>query len=167
MRQTPANSALMEVTAMRPRFLLAILIGMLSISIALAACGGGGGTSTASAGGTTPNAAGPTTVQVTLIDFKVQSSLTTFKVGVPYHFVVTNNGTATHEFMALPSSMENASEDARDAAEFFEVSELDPGHTGTADYTFTKPYPAGIVEFSCHVGSHFELGMKLPFTVVA
>lgn len=149
---------------MKPRFFLASLVTMLLMSIALAACGG---TTTTSSGSTTPTAAGPTTVQVTLVDFKVQSSLTTFKVGVPYHFVVTNNGTTTHEFMALPVSMETASEDARDAAEFFEVSELDPGHSGTADYTFTKPYPAGVVEFACHVGSHFELGMKLPFTVIA
>jgi uncharacterized cupredoxin-like copper-binding protein len=154
----------MEVTGMKPRFFLASLVTMLLMSIALAACGG---TTTTSSGSTTPTAAGPTTVQVTLVDFKVQSSLTTFKVGVPYHFVVTNNGTTTHEFMALPVSMETASEDARDAAEFFEVSELDPGHSGTADYTFTKPYPAGVVEFACHVGSHFELGMKLPFTVIA
>jgi uncharacterized cupredoxin-like copper-binding protein len=147
---------------MKPRFLLAILISMLSI--ALAACGG---TTTASSGSTTPSASGATTVQVSLVDFKVQSSLTTFKVGVPYHFVVTNNGTTTHEFMALPVAKETASEDERDAAEFFEVSELEPGHTGTADYTFTQAYPAGVVEFACHVGSHFEAGMKLPFTVTA
>src|SRR5262245_42087513 len=115
---------------MRPRFLLAILVSLLSI--ALVACGGTTTTSSGSTtGSTTPNAAGATSVQVTLVDFKVQSSLTTFKVGVPYHFVVTNNGTTTHEFMALPIAKETASEDERDAAEFFEVSELDPGHTGT------------------------------------
>jgi uncharacterized cupredoxin-like copper-binding protein len=147
---------------MKPRFLLAILVSMLSL--ALAACGA---TTTASSGSTTPTVSGPTTVQVALVDFKVQSSLTTFKVGVPYHFVVTNNGSATHEFMAGPVSVENASEDERDAAKLFEVSELEPGHTGTADYTFTQPYPAGILEFSCHVAGHFEEGMKLPFTVVA
>ncbi|HEV8193005.1 MAG TPA: hypothetical protein VGP82_16195 [Ktedonobacterales bacterium] len=154
---------------MKLRFPLAILVSVLAIG--LAACGGttaaATSTSTASTGSTTPTSSGPTTVQVTLVDFKIESSLTTFKVGVPYHFVVTNNGTTTHEFMALPVSMETASEDARDAAELFEVSELDPGKTGTKDYTFTKAYPAGIVEFACHVGSHFEAGMKLPFTVSA
>jgi uncharacterized cupredoxin-like copper-binding protein len=134
------------------------------LSIALAACGA---TTTASSGSTTPTASGLTTVPVTLAEFKIESSLTTFKVGVPYHFVVTNNGTTTHEFMAGPVSVENASEDERDAAKLFEVSELEAGHTGTADYTFTKPYPAGELEFSCHVGGHFEEGMKLPFTVTA
>jgi uncharacterized cupredoxin-like copper-binding protein len=148
---------------MKPRFFLAILVSMLCIAVA--ACGAA--TTTASTGGTTSTASGPTTVQVTLSDFKIQSSLTTFKVGVVYHFVVTNKGSATHEFMAVPLSVENASEDARDAAELFEVSELEPGQIGTHDFTFTKPYSAGIVEFSCHVGGHFELGMKLPFTVIA
>jgi uncharacterized cupredoxin-like copper-binding protein len=151
---------------MKARFPLAILAGMLAIG--LAACGGTtAATSTASTGSTTPAASGPTTVQVTLVDFKIESSLTSFKVGATYHFVVTNNGTTTHEFMAGPVSVENASEEERDAAKLFEVSELDPGKTGTADYTFTKLYPAGTMEFSCHVGGHFEAGMKLPFTVVA
>jgi uncharacterized cupredoxin-like copper-binding protein len=147
---------------MKRRILLAGLISLLSIG--LAACGA---TSTASTGSTTPTASGPTSVQVTLTNFKIQSSLTTFKVGVVYHFVVTNTGSTTHEFLVGPISMETASEDARDAAKLFEVSELEPGHTSTADYTFTKPYPAGTLEFSCHVGGHFELGMKLPFTVTA
>ncbi len=147
---------------MKTRFLLAILVSMLAM--ALAACGA---TTTASSGSTTPTASGPTTVQVTLSDFKIQSSLTAFKVGVVYHFVVTNNGTVTHEFLVGPISMETASEDDRDAAKLFEVSELEPGHTGTADFTFTKPYPAGVLEFSCHVAGHFEQGMKLPFTVTA
>jgi hypothetical protein len=57
-------------------------------------------------------------------------------------------------------------QDERDAAKLFEVSELEPGHSGAADYTFTKPYSAGILEFSCHVAGHFEEGMKLPFTGV-
>ncbi|HEV8189955.1 MAG TPA: hypothetical protein VGP82_00475 [Ktedonobacterales bacterium] len=106
-------------------------------------------------------------MQVTLSEFKIESSLITFKVGVPYHFVVTNSGTTTHEFMAGPISVENAPEDARDAAKLFEVSELEPGQAGTQDYTFTQPYPAGTLEFSCHVGGHFEQGMKLHFTVTA
>lgn len=147
---------------MKRRVLLVSLISLLSIG--LAACGA---TTTAPTGNTTPTSSGPTTVQVTLSDFKIQSSLTTFKVGVVYHLVVTNSGTTTHEFLAGPISMETASEDDRDAAKLFEVPELEPGHTGTADYTFTKPYPADALEFSCHVAGHFEQGMKLPFTVTA
>jgi uncharacterized cupredoxin-like copper-binding protein len=147
---------------MKPRFFLAILVSMLSIT--LAACGG---TTTASSGSTTPTSSGSTPVQVTLSDFKIQSSLTTFKVGVVYHFVVTNKGTATHEFMAGPISAANASETERDEMKLFEVEELEPGHSGTQDYTFTQPYPAGTLEFSCHVAGHYALGMRLDFTVIA
>jgi len=155
---------------MKPRFLFASLLSLLFL--ALAACGA---TSTSSSGNTTPTAsesttptaAGPTTVQVTLSEFAIQTSLTTFKVGVPYHFVVTNSGQVTHEFMAGPIAVAHASEDARDAAKLFEVSELEPGQSGTADYTFTQPYPAGTLEFSCHVPGHYESGMRLDFTVTA
>lgn len=147
---------------MKPRFFLAILVSMLSIT--LAACGG---TTTSSSGNTTPTSSGSTPVQVTLSDFKIQSSLTTFKVGVVYHFVVMNTGSATHEFMAGPISAANASENERDEAKLFEVEEMEPGHTGTQDYTFTQPYPAGTLEFSCHVAGHYALGMRLDFTVIA
>jgi len=156
---------------MKPRFVFASLVTLLCLAlVALAACGASTTSSVSSATptpseGVTPTASGPATVQVTLTEFTIQSSLTTFQVGVPYHFVVTNAGQATHEFMAGPIAVAHASEDARDAAKLFEVSELEPGQTGTADYTFTKPYPAGTLEFSCHVPGHYEEGMRLDFSV--
>jgi uncharacterized cupredoxin-like copper-binding protein len=33
------------------------------------------------------------------------------------------------------------------------------------DYTFTKAYPAGTLEFACHLSGHYEAGMHLPITV--
>jgi uncharacterized cupredoxin-like copper-binding protein len=139
---------------MKSRLLLAGLVGVLLI--ALVSCSR-----------STATSSGSVTVQVTLTDFKIQSSLTTFKVGVPYHFVVTNNGPAVHEIMAGPIAKATASEDERDAAKLFEVSELETGKSGTADYTFTQPYPAGVMEFACHVPGHYESGMRLDFTVTA
>ena len=156
---------------MKPRFLLVGLVSLLLL--ALAACGGTttsstGGTTPSASGNTTPTSAGLVTVQVMLSDFKIEPALTTFKVGVPYHFVVTNAASqVTHEFMAGPISAATASEDARDAAKLFEVSELQPGQSGTADYTFTQPYPAGVMEFSCHVPGHYESGMHISFIVTA
>jgi uncharacterized cupredoxin-like copper-binding protein len=142
-----------------------LLVGLVStLLLALASCGG---TTTASSGSTTPTASGPVSVQVTLNEFKILSSLTTFKVGVPYHFVVTNTGQTVHEFMAGPIAKATASEDERDAAKLFEVAELETGKSGTADYTFTQPYAAGVMEFACHVSGHYESGMRLDFTVTA
>lgn len=43
----------------------------------------------------------PNEVHVTLSDFKIQSSQTTFTEGTTYHFVVTNEGKTKHEFMII------------------------------------------------------------------
>jgi hypothetical protein len=73
---------------------VARFIPLMVLAVALlAACGGGGN---AASGGS------PVQVQVTLTDFKIDSSLTTFSVGVPYHFVVTNKGAVAHEFVIMP-----------------------------------------------------------------
>src|SRR5574341_2131311 len=41
----------------------------------------------------------PVEVQVTLTEFGIEASQSTFKVGQPYRFVVTNEGALAHEFM--------------------------------------------------------------------
>jgi hypothetical protein len=84
------------------------------IMLVLAACGSSSGTSGSGGMGTMPgmgngsrgtpgSASGSSanTVNVTLSDFKIAASQTTFKVGVPYHFVVTNaqQSTTNHELM--------------------------------------------------------------------
>ena len=45
-----------------------------------------------------PAAGSSTEVEVTLADNTITSSLTTFKVGVPYTFVIKNNGHHEHNF---------------------------------------------------------------------
>lgn len=61
----------------RPILVISIIVGA---AFALAACGG-------SAAATSNK---PVEVQVTLTEMKIESSLTEFSTGVPYHFVVTN-----------------------------------------------------------------------------
>src|SRR5437660_3608926 len=63
----------------------------------LTACG--------STAATPPVPSGYTEVQITLSDYKIQSSLTTFTAGKPYYFVITNKGAVTHEFMIMPPGM--------------------------------------------------------------
>ena len=53
-----------------------------------------------------PAAHGVTEVTVTLSEFSIDASLTTFRAGETYQFVVTNAGAVNHEFMILPR-MEN------------------------------------------------------------
>ena len=49
-----------------------------------------------SACGPSTNPDGSVNVDVTLTDFRIESSLDTFEVGVPYHFIITNEGEDEH-----------------------------------------------------------------------
>ena len=55
-----------------------LLVGVIAAGLALSACGG--------------SPAGPVTVNVTASEYKFETSMTSFKVGVPYHFVIKNEG---------------------------------------------------------------------------
>jgi uncharacterized cupredoxin-like copper-binding protein len=130
---------------------------LIVLFLGLAACSGGN-----------QGASGPVDVKITANEFSFQSSLTTFKVGVPYHFEVTNEGQVAHEIMLVkPIPAGTMDMEAMDAMALAHISEeeLTPGTTKSFDYTFTEAAPAGQLEFSCHVPGHYEAGMKLPITV--
>jgi len=130
---------------------------MVLVVAVLAACGGGGG---AASGGATQ-------VQVTLTDFKIDSSVTTFSVGVPYHFVVTNKGAVAHEFVIMPPEQGTQGSEAQlpsTALAGIAGKDLAAGATKTLDYTFTQA-PASGLEFACHLPGHYEAGMHTPITV--
>ena len=128
---------------------------LLMAALVLSACGGSSGTQ------------GPVTVTVTLTEFKITSSIDTFKVGVPYHFVVTNNGTVEHEFYIMPPESAQITQDQvkQDAVAGIPPAQLQAGQTATLDYTFTKAAPSGTLEFACHLPAHYDAGMHLPITV--
>jgi len=111
-------------------------------------------------------------VKITLTDFGIESSRTTFDAGVPYHFVVTNEGQVEHEIMLMAPMTEEQMSMNMDMEEMdkmalahIEAEDLQPGKTAEMDYTFADPAPAGTLEFSCHIAGHYEAGMKLPITV--
>jgi uncharacterized cupredoxin-like copper-binding protein len=142
------------------RFVPIVLL-MVVGTLALAACGG---SSAAPASGSSGNAV---TVNITLTDFKIDSSLTTFSVGVPYHFVVVNKGALSHQMLIMPP--EPASMSAQQATQVSLAGiggqGMAPGTTRTFDYTFTKAAPAGTLEFACHLPGHYEAGMHAPIVV--
>jgi uncharacterized cupredoxin-like copper-binding protein len=110
----------------------------------------------------------PLEVQVTLSEFKFESSLTTFSKGVPYHFVVTNQGSVPYEFMILPPMAPGAmsmGEMHKMAVGLIDEDDLPPGTTQTLDITFTESAPEGKLEFACHLPGHYEAGMHLPIVV--
>jgi len=126
-----------------------LIVSLLIVTIvALAACGGPSGTASNK----------PVDVQITLSEFKIDSSLTTFNVGTPYHFTIHNAGTVNHEWEIMPRGDSNLS----DALIMVGQQDLPAGATVTRDFTFTK---AGDFEFACHLPGHYEAGMHTPITV--
>jgi uncharacterized cupredoxin-like copper-binding protein len=110
----------------------------------------------------------PVTVDVIATEYAFESSLTTFKVGVPYHFVVQNPGDVEHELMLVePIAAGTMSMEEMDemAIAHIEDEDLQAGDTATLDVTFEEPYPAGTLEMACHIEQHYERGMLLPIVV--
>jgi uncharacterized cupredoxin-like copper-binding protein len=128
----------------------ALWITMLSavVVVALAACG--------------PSAP-PTTINVTLSDFKFEPMEWTVAAGQTITMNATNEGAVEHEFVIMNAgqSAGDTFGDEDEANIFWEV-EVQPGETATE--TFTAP-AAGTYEVVCGIEGHLEAGMKGTLTV--
>ena len=135
----------MSTAAKRTTLLLASIV---IFSMLIAACGASGGS------------AKPVEVKVTLTEFKYETSLTTFTVGTPYRFVVTNAGSVAHELLVMaPGGKED------DALFKIAETDLQPGATKTVEYTFKAPAAEGTLEMACYIPGHYEAGMHTPIVV--
>lgn len=110
---------------------------------------------------------GPIEVRVSLEDFAIRPSQTAFQVGVPYRFVVTNNGAVNHEFMIAPAMDHEMSMEEVHEMALVEIhaDDLPPGATRTATYTFAEAAASGALEMACHTDDHYPAGMRAPITV--
>ena len=137
---------------MRRKILLSIIVG-IALAAALTACG----------------SQSPEKVEVTLTEFGFESPVTTFKVGQPYQFVITNQGAVSHEFVIMrplsEGEMVMPGHGMEEAVVEVKEEQLPPGATVTVEYTFTQPMTPGDLEFACHVTGHYAAGMKMPITV--
>ncbi len=148
---------------MKYRFVLGLFL--VPFMLILAACGSSAAPSGSQQGQITPS--GSQTVQVTLSDTKVDSSLTTFTAGMPYHFVVTNTGQVAHQFVMIPMGMgmEQMSVDEMHHAALYMYDSVAPGETRMFDYTFASSTAGQSLEFVCGTQGHYAAGMQLPFMV--
>jgi uncharacterized cupredoxin-like copper-binding protein len=99
-------------------------------------------------------------------EFMFESTLTTFSVGTPYRFKVTNTGVVPHEWLiekVEAEADEHSHTDHDDLIGAISVDELGPGMSATREVTFDSP---GVYEFACRVPGHYEAGMKQTITVV-
>jgi uncharacterized cupredoxin-like copper-binding protein len=108
-----------------------------------------------------------TQVDVTLADNTIDSSMTTFQVGVPYTFVITNAGRHGHNFnISTPVSDAGSLEAALQTALLaVPQSQLNPGASVTVEYTFPDTAEGQNLEFACLIRMHYQMGMLLPITV--
>ncbi|MDP1996784.1 MAG: hypothetical protein Q8J90_06265, partial [Gallionella sp.] len=114
-----------------------------------------------------PAAAASTEVIVTLADNTIDASLTTFQVGVPYTFVITNKGNHAHNFnIAQPVSVAGSLDAALQTALLaIPKNQLGGGAQVTVQYTFPDTAVSAQLEFSCLIQRHYDDGMKLAITV--
>lgn len=105
-----------------------------------------------------PGAAQEVTVRMSEMRFQTTDSV--FVAGVPYRFVLRNDGQMAHEWAVVPRG------DADESRMLFEVEEeeLPPGATVVREFTFPE---AGEYDFACFMPGHYEGGMVLPVRVVA
>ena len=120
----------------------------------------------------TTNADGSINVDVTLTDFTMESSVTTFEAGKTYRFTITNEGLVPHEFVIAEPLMEGEDHSEDMGMEMMheglvievEEDELQPGATVTVDATFLD-HVDGELEFACHLEGHYEAGMRSPISM--
>ena len=106
-------------------------------------------------------------VDITLEDNTIDASTTTFQVGVPYTFVITNRGEHAHNFninppVSVAGSLEGALNSALLAVP---QQQLGVGDTATVEFTFPDSAAGQLLEFSCLIRRHYEDGMKVDITV--
>ncbi len=126
-----------------------------------------------------------TEVTVTLTEFAIAMSRSSFAPGVAYTFTIVNDGDAAHEMLVLDAQdagtsgmggMDHGSghDDHQDSAEMQAMheaavvsiteSELPAGATVTRTVRFDE---AAELEFACHLPGHYEAGMLSSGTVTA
>ncbi len=135
---------------------------MATAMLVLAACG----SSAATQSDPTPATNG-TQVQVTLADNTITASQATFQAGVPYTFIITNQGNHTHNFNISTPVATAGSINAAQASALVSVPEekLRPGSIVSVQYTFPASSVGAQLEFSCLIQRHYEDGMRLAISV--
>jgi len=104
---------------------------------------------------------GPTVVDVTLTEYKIEMSKTSVPAG-QVKFNITNEGSIVHELVLEPGGAVDDPLEGNNQES--EVEDIQPGQTVTLEWTIDTP---GEYQLTCHLPGHFENGMVLPFSVTA
>jgi hypothetical protein len=139
---------------MKYRHILSLFAVLSMLLVALAACGS-----------STPS--GSQEVDVTLTGTTITSSVMNFSPGVPYHFIVTNTGSASQAFAMMPvgMDMEHMSLNAIQSNALHMIDTIAPGMSSTFDYTFASSMMGHNFEFAGNMSGHNTGWMRLPMTI--
>lgn len=141
-----------------------VVVGLLTASLAVAACGDD---DVSSADGDVR------TIEVEMLDIAFEPTTIDVEEGETIRFVFTNSGAVTHEaYLGTPDEQdqhademaEMESKDDMDGMHHggHDVVTVEPGETGELTHTFTD---AGQIQLGCHQPGHFEAGMVVDIDV--
>lgn len=128
---------------------LQILVFVALLAFLLSACA------------TKARATDPVEVQVKASEFKFDSPQTEYLTGVPYRFVLVNEGFLAHEWVVSPKGASGHGH--RDAVAEIRDDTFVPGATAVKEVSFSRK---GEFEFACHLPGHYEAGMVFTVRVV-
>ena len=121
------------------------------------------GLATVACGGPTPEPpTEPGEVEVLLSEFRIELSQTTFALGTPVRFAITNAGAISHEFLIEPRDAIDEPLEAEGREAEVEEDQLPAGASLAFDWTFSEP---GDYQVACHLPGHYEAGMVAPIVV--
>ncbi len=106
-------------------------------------------------------------VEIKLADNTINSTVTSFKTGVPYTFVISNRGRHEHNFnVAPPVALAGGYAEAlAQALLAVDETQIPPGSSLTVEFTFPESAAGAKLEFSCLIRRHYEDGMRQDITV--
>jgi uncharacterized cupredoxin-like copper-binding protein len=110
--------------------------------------------------------AGAVTVHITLKEYSIASSITTFRTGVPYYFIVSNRGGDYHEFLIIPGKVDGKHIPTLDQLnhDFVEIDPVAPQTTIRVNYTFPSS-TVGAAGMACLMRGHYMAGMHLSLVI--
>jgi hypothetical protein len=149
---------------------VSISLLLFALLLGLAACGGSTSTSSSSADSLPATDVMPTPppdIIVILADSKITSTVKTFKPGVPYRFLVWNQGKKDHEFVILSTALGVASltgTQLKQAALVY-VADVAPNKSKIVDFMFPASAVGQSYQMASYLPNNYQAGLKLPITI--
>jgi uncharacterized cupredoxin-like copper-binding protein len=100
------------------------------------------------------------TVHVTLREFTISMSRRTLPARTPIRFVIANRGSVEHETVLERAGAVDKALEVRGRE--YEADDIAPGTTRIVTWSLPS---AGHYQLACHMPGHYQMGMKMTFTV--